>query len=69
MLSLLWLLLDYYLWMLWAKHFVWAQRQATTSADIEFAIYQGDRCLFRIIQTNLNLLRSCEVEAYSAMRM
>lgn len=48
---------------------MWAQRQATTSADIEFAIYQGDRCLFRIIQTNLNLLRSCEVEAYSAMRM
>lgn len=38
-----------------SQHFVLAQRQVTISAAIEFAIYQGDRCLSKITQTTLNL--------------
>ena len=45
------------------------KRQATNSADTELAIFQGDKCLSRITQKNLNLLHSYEEEAYSAVRM
>ena len=45
------------------------KRQATNSAGTELAIFQGDKCLSRITQKNLNLLHSYEEEAYSAVRM